>query len=246
MQQATRRALVARIREYIDSGTTAMAPQVFRNPLKAYASPERLAQEQSTLFRDFPLLLGLSCDLRNPGDFLTDDYSGVPLLLVRQADGALLGMPGAAGFEGVDRDACALQRVAVEEKYGMVWAVPNPVLARQPVDIDRHLGALAAEYDSYGFAGYHHFATKVLEPRINWKMGIDGFLESYHLRVLHPETDGPVDVRAGTRGQRQRRPALEQQSPPGSGDRRGRRPGPGRAHPARLRQRHLAGPDLWS
>lgn len=232
MRHSTRRALVAQIRSYIDSGTTAMAPQVFRNPLEAYASPERLAREQQTLFRDFPLLLGLSCDLRNPGDFITDSYSGVPLLIVRQPeggllgfvnacshrgapvaqgagsspqgfacpyhawrygpDGTLLGMPGAAGFEGIEGDAWALQRVAVEEKYGMVWAVPNPALAEAPVNIDRHLGELAPEYESYGFGGYHHFATQVLEPSINWKMGVDGFLESYHLRVLHPETVGPM------------------------------------------------------
>jgi phenylpropionate dioxygenase-like ring-hydroxylating dioxygenase large terminal subunit len=107
-------------------------------------------------------------------------------------DGRLGRIPGEQGFAGIDREQYGLVPIAVVEKYGMVWAVPNPALAGRPIDIDAGLGGLAFEYESLGFENYHHFATRVLEPNVNWKIGIDGFLESYHLAVLHPTTVGPL------------------------------------------------------
>ncbi|MFK7914751.1 MAG: aromatic ring-hydroxylating dioxygenase subunit alpha [Pseudomonadales bacterium] len=232
MQESTRQKLVGRIKGYLRDQTTAMADCEFRNPVAAYASSERLNQEQRVLFRDYPLLVAMSGQLANPGDYLTEHYCGVPLLLTRQSNGAIAGfvnacshrgapvasgtgsvrghfvcpyhawsyrldgslrsIPDADGFTGLNQQQSGLQTVAVVEKYGMIWAVPNPALAGQPIDIDAHLGDLAPEYASYGFEGYQHFATRELQPKINWKMGIDGFLESYHLRVLHPKTVGPL------------------------------------------------------
>jgi phenylpropionate dioxygenase-like ring-hydroxylating dioxygenase large terminal subunit len=55
----------------------------------AYDSPERLRQEKDILFRKYPLLMGLSGQLRGPGDFLTDDFSGVPIVVVRDGDGVV-------------------------------------------------------------------------------------------------------------------------------------------------------------
>jgi phenylpropionate dioxygenase-like ring-hydroxylating dioxygenase large terminal subunit len=36
-----------------------------------------------------PINIGLSCLLPNPGDWMTHDYAGIPILLVRRADGTL-------------------------------------------------------------------------------------------------------------------------------------------------------------
>lgn len=232
MQSETRQQLIAQIRNHLANETTAMSDTVFTNPVTAYASAERLQLERDTLFRNFPLLLGLSCQLPNPGDYLAEDYSGTPLLLVRQPDGSLLAfinacahrgapiadgngncrtsftcpyhawsyaldgqlirIPGESGFAGINTGEYGLKPIPVAEKYGMIWAIPNPQKASEAIDIDGYLGGLAEEYESFAFAGYHHFATQVLEPKVNWKMGIDGFLETYHLRVLHPKTVGPL------------------------------------------------------
>jgi phenylpropionate dioxygenase-like ring-hydroxylating dioxygenase large terminal subunit len=41
------------------------------------------------LFRRGPINIGLGCLLPNPGDWMTHDYTGVPVLLGRQAEGSL-------------------------------------------------------------------------------------------------------------------------------------------------------------
>jgi len=109
-----------------------------------------------------------------------------------ELNGRLRNIPGEEGFNSIDRNDYGLKPIPVIEKYGMVWAIPNPAKNAAPVDIDTYLGELAPEYASYEFSGYHHFATQILEPKINWKMGVDGFLESYHLSVLHPKTVSPL------------------------------------------------------
>lgn len=56
-----------------------------------YTSPERLAAEHEVLFRELPILVGHASEVAAPGDFLTHDATGVPLLIVRGADGQARG-----------------------------------------------------------------------------------------------------------------------------------------------------------
>ncbi|MEZ5816157.1 MAG: SRPBCC family protein [Hyphomicrobiaceae bacterium] len=81
--------VIKRILDYIDSGTTAMADAPWQNDVVAYHSPEHLAAEMQVLFRQQPLLMGLSCDWPKPGDWRTDDLAGVPILIARGGDGVL-------------------------------------------------------------------------------------------------------------------------------------------------------------
>jgi len=76
---------------HIDNRTTALADGVYRNPVSDYTSPEQAALERELLFRDTPINVGLSALLPRPGDWMTHDYSGIPILLTRRADGT----PGA-------------------------------------------------------------------------------------------------------------------------------------------------------
>jgi phenylpropionate dioxygenase-like ring-hydroxylating dioxygenase large terminal subunit len=82
-----------------------------------------------------------------------------------------------------------------EELHGLVFVVPD---ARQRAGADRAVTAgdalegLAGELASYGLASWHHFATKTLEPRVNWKIAVDTFLEAYHLAALHRASVGPI------------------------------------------------------
>lgn len=52
-----------------------------------YLGEERLAREQERLFRTLPLVVAHSSMLRSPGDFITHDQGGIPLLVVRGDDG---------------------------------------------------------------------------------------------------------------------------------------------------------------
>ncbi|MGA2129327.1 MAG: Rieske (2Fe-2S) protein, partial [Xanthobacteraceae bacterium] len=74
---------------YLDTKTTAMAPAVYRNPVSDYTCPRQLERERESFFSGGPLNIGLSCLLPSAGDFMTHDYSGVPILLVRHEDGTL-------------------------------------------------------------------------------------------------------------------------------------------------------------
>ena len=54
--------------------------------MSAYTDPERLAKEQRVLFRQHPILMGFASEWSAPGSFRTDDYAGVPILVVRGRD----------------------------------------------------------------------------------------------------------------------------------------------------------------
>ena len=79
--------LMRRLMKHLDEGSTAMKERMFRNPMSAYADPERHKRERQVFFRDRPILMGLSGRVRKPGDYVTDNVDGVPVILVRDRDG---------------------------------------------------------------------------------------------------------------------------------------------------------------
>ncbi|MDX2155969.1 MAG: SRPBCC family protein [Hyphomicrobiaceae bacterium] len=89
MDHAVGVKVLKRILAYVDEGTTAMADAPWLNDVTAYTSPDHLAAETRVLFRQHPLLMGLSCDWPKPGDWRTDDLAGVPILVARGRDGVL-------------------------------------------------------------------------------------------------------------------------------------------------------------
>ena len=74
---------------YLDTRTTAMADNVYRNPVSNYTCPQQAARERERLFRRGPINIGLGCLLPKPGDWMAHDYAGAPILLTRRPDGAL-------------------------------------------------------------------------------------------------------------------------------------------------------------
>jgi phenylpropionate dioxygenase-like ring-hydroxylating dioxygenase large terminal subunit len=63
------------------------APDAMRLPASHYTDPQRFASERDRVFRRLPLLLAASCELPRAGDYKAMEVAGVPMLLVRQADG---------------------------------------------------------------------------------------------------------------------------------------------------------------
>src|SRR5258708_33096733 len=74
---------------HLDQRTTALADAIYRNPVSDYTCPEQAAREREVLFRGGAINIGLGCLLPKPGDWMTHDYAGIPILLVRRADGTL-------------------------------------------------------------------------------------------------------------------------------------------------------------
>ncbi len=59
------------------------------NEAAAYTDPARFAEEMRVLFREGPVFVGFSTELANPGDHRALRIDGVPVVVVRQADGGL-------------------------------------------------------------------------------------------------------------------------------------------------------------
>jgi phenylpropionate dioxygenase-like ring-hydroxylating dioxygenase large terminal subunit len=89
MQHQEQVALLKELLHYLDTGTTAMAPAPWRNEVAAFTDPARFQRERAELFRSQPLFMGFASEWAKPGDYKTDGYAGVPILLVRGRDGVL-------------------------------------------------------------------------------------------------------------------------------------------------------------
>ncbi len=61
-------------------------------PKSVYTSPEFLAQELEHIFRADWLCAGRADALPNPGDYLTMDIAGEPIIILRDRDGVLRGL----------------------------------------------------------------------------------------------------------------------------------------------------------
>ena len=108
--------------------------------------------------------------------------------------GRLVGITDGAAFGDVDRSRHGLRRLAVAEKYGLVWVVPTALAAGEEadLDIDLYLGPLHADLSGWDMAGWELHSSAPIRPRMNWKLVIDTFLELYHFRYLHPGSVYPL------------------------------------------------------
>lgn len=72
---------------FCENGSTHLEPGVMRIPVSNYTDPERYAREVDTLFREFPIIVAHTTQLAEPGEFITHDATGVPMLVTRGRSG---------------------------------------------------------------------------------------------------------------------------------------------------------------
>ena len=101
--------------------------------------------------------------------------------------GELASLPGASGFEGLDRSAYGLIELPSQEKYGFIWAV---LTAGADIDVDRHLGPLTSELEALQYETYGYHTEKQFESEVSWKGALEAFAEGYHFQYVHPTTIG--------------------------------------------------------
>jgi phenylpropionate dioxygenase-like ring-hydroxylating dioxygenase large terminal subunit len=101
------------------------------------------------------------------------------------AEGGLLTRPEEGAFTPADKAMHGLRPVPVVETHGIIWLAPSPATRFDGTTL---LDGLESEFESYGFAAYHHYETRLLRRPINWKLAVDTFLEGYHIGVLHTKT----------------------------------------------------------
>lgn len=104
-------------------------------------------------------------------------------------DGGLQAIPFPDGFAEVDRSRHGLVALPVDERHGLIWTVPTP---GAELDITDYIGPqISHELDVSGIGSAVLFREQVFELTMNWKFVMDGFLDTYHLQFLHPDTVGP-------------------------------------------------------
>jgi choline monooxygenase len=102
-------------------------------------------------------------------------------------EGQLVGVPVAAGFEGMCREDKGLFQLPVDEGYGLVVGRLRP---GPPVDIDEYLGPdLAQELAMLDLTKWEPFSEPHVHPvGANWKVTLDTYRENYHFNYLHRAT----------------------------------------------------------
>jgi phenylpropionate dioxygenase-like ring-hydroxylating dioxygenase large terminal subunit len=227
--------LVRRALAHVAARTTDRDANSTTNAVQPYIDERRYAREREVLFRRSPVAIAHVSELVSPGDFVTHDATGVPLLVVRGddrslsafinvcrhrgnrverepcghdkksfvcpyhgwtygRDGRLQVIPHEKGFDGVERDARGLVRVPVGEGGGFVWVRASPATSGEDLHLDAaaFLGELADDLARFGVPSSHIYSPKTTEREMNWKLVLDVFLETYHLRQTHKNTIYPM------------------------------------------------------
>jgi phenylpropionate dioxygenase-like ring-hydroxylating dioxygenase large terminal subunit len=228
MRHADQVAYIQRLLRMSRTNTRDDAPGLSHATVGEYFDPARYQNEVALLFRRYPVVVAFSGQLRKPGDFVTHNDSGQPILVARGTDGVLraflnvcrhrsatvelaacgagkrafvcpyhgwgydltgrlLGVSDAAAFGELDRASHGLRRLAVAEKYGLVWVVPTALEAGQDdaLDIDAYLGPVQPDLATWDMTSWEMHSAIPIRPRMNWKLVVDTFLEQYHFRYAH-------------------------------------------------------------
>jgi phenylpropionate dioxygenase-like ring-hydroxylating dioxygenase large terminal subunit len=99
--------------------------------------------------------------------------------------GELVGIPKAGHFGNVDKDCHGLIELPAVEAYGFLFVHPDP---KGSIDVEDLLGGLALEFESWDFGDLVHMGSDTYDMKLNWKLAMDTFGETYHFNQLHKNT----------------------------------------------------------
>ncbi|WP_426163525.1 aromatic ring-hydroxylating oxygenase subunit alpha [Sandarakinorhabdus sp. DWP1-3-1] len=99
-------------------------------------------------------------------------------------NGALLAVASADDFGAIDKSCYGLTALPVAERAGLIFGSVDP---HSPIDIDTFLSGYDALLDLFNFKDWYLFSSRRLRGP-NWKIAYDGYLDFYHLPVLHKNT----------------------------------------------------------
>ncbi len=103
--------------------------------------------------------------------------------------GELIGIPHEReGFPSADRESLGLKPLACIERHGWIWVAPDDATIGE---LDGFLAGIGADLDWIGSRDLQVVAETASVHQVNWKILIEGGLESYHFRVAHKATIGP-------------------------------------------------------
>jgi phenylpropionate dioxygenase-like ring-hydroxylating dioxygenase large terminal subunit len=218
-------SIVERLTTNLRNKAGDMGDQVTSHPAADYVDPATYQAEQARIFRQLPMVVGHGSQLPNPGDFITVNCAGPPLLIVRGKTGALqafinacrhrgaqietaacghreslvcpyhgwnyslsgelLNITERQSFPGLDPTTLGLIELPVCEQQGLIFVRTTPGTIHT---LDHNLRELDAHFAAIDLKHHQHFRTEIIHTQFNWKIGVEGSLETYHFRYLHANT----------------------------------------------------------
>ncbi len=101
--------------------------------------------------------------------------------------GALVGIASKNDFGDIDVSAYGLTELPVLERAGLIFGILDP---KSELSIESFLSGYDSMLSHFGLESWHLFQKRTIKGP-NWKIAYDGYLDLYHLPVLHRETFGP-------------------------------------------------------
>lgn len=207
-------SVIERVLAHIRNRTTDLGTEVWREPVENYRSASRFAAELA-LLRHMPAPYCPSVALPEPGSFLARTAAGVPLLVVRDAEGVVRAYRNACRHRGMQVAEGAGSKKAFACRYhgwtygldGRLRQLPHeagfPGLDRAthglvPVSTLERDGLVYVAQDAaltlsddlppLLAEGHRLFGQAELVVDANWKVFMESFIEGYHIRSTHPES----------------------------------------------------------
>jgi phenylpropionate dioxygenase-like ring-hydroxylating dioxygenase large terminal subunit len=212
---------------YAEAGTIPQTDDVLKVPASHYYDTERWRAEMDKIFKRLPLMVAMTAELREVGDYKAMDVGGVPVLLNRDDNGEirawvnmcshrgaqimdegcgnthrftcpyhawsynrsgeLTGIFQNKDFGDIDKSENGLTPLPVKESAGLIWIITDP---KSELDIETFLSGYDDLLNHFDFENWYHFASQRVEGP-NWKIAYDGYMDLYHLPILHKNTFGP-------------------------------------------------------
>jgi phenylpropionate dioxygenase-like ring-hydroxylating dioxygenase large terminal subunit len=224
-------AVTNRIIDHLRNKTKDMVDHDLRIPIEHFVSEKRAAAELA-LMRSLPMVVGHCSEIKKPGDFITREILGKPLIIVRRNDGgvaaylnmcrhrggpvatarsgttpvfvckyhgwaydresgALQHVPQSDAFEQTDANCQGLASFPTEERHGLIFVT----LAGTPSTVAAYLGSdVEAQIEPWRLRESVVFLEGTFELDANWKLVVDGAVDSLHPPYLHAETVGKLVV----------------------------------------------------
>lgn len=100
--------LLRRLRRNVAEDFPERADSVLEVPASSFRDPEQWQREMQEIFLKVPLLVALSCDIAEPGDYLSFTIAGRPIVVIRGDDGVARTFRNVCRHRGA-QVACELQ-----------------------------------------------------------------------------------------------------------------------------------------
>lgn len=101
-------------------------------------------------------------------------------------EGDLVAIHSAKEFGDLDKSSYGLTELPCLEKAGLIWVTLAPA---SKLSIESFLSGYDSLLAEFGLETWHYHSTQRV-PGPNWKIAYDGYLDYYHLPILHRNTFG--------------------------------------------------------